>query len=145
LAGSGRLDELNGALPPVVFAELRSRFEQAPADFVVGWRNLGREMQHGFIQHSRRRLTSLTRLQQNSGEADIPAWQQIQLALDGEQNDLLRAALALELLELVEPAVTRATNLRECIVSNTSSEEADRYLGEATRCYSQPSAICFAR
>ena len=41
----------------------------------------------------------------------------------------------LELLELVEPAVARATHLRECIVSGSSSEEADRYLDEATRCY----------
>ena len=53
----------------------------------------------------------------------------------GQQNDLLRAAFALELLELVEPAVLRATHLRECVVANGSSEEADRYLDEATRCY----------
>jgi hypothetical protein len=55
--------------------------------------------------------------------------------LDGQQNDLLRAAFALELLELVEPAVLRATHLRECVVAASSSEEADRYLDEATRCY----------
>jgi hypothetical protein len=64
-----------------------------------------------------------------------PAWQEIQRALDGQQNDLLRAAFALELLELVEPAVLRATHLRECVVAAPSSEEADRYLDEATRCY----------
>jgi hypothetical protein len=51
------------------------------------------------------------------------------------QNDLLRAAFALELMELVEPAVMRATQLRECVVATPSSEEADRYLDEATRCY----------
>jgi hypothetical protein len=48
---------------------------------------------------------------------------------------LLRIAIALELLELVEPAVLRATHLRECVVAAPSSEEADRYLDEATRCY----------
>ncbi len=48
---------------------------------------------------------------------DTPAWQEIQRALDGQQNDLLRAAIALELLELVEPAVLRATHLRECVVA----------------------------
>jgi hypothetical protein len=48
---------------------------------------------------------------------------------------LLRAAFALELLELVEPAVARATELRECVVAAPSTEEADRYLDEATRCY----------
>ena len=65
----------------------------------------------------------------------MPAWQEIQRALDGQQNDLLRTAFALELLELVEPAVLRATHLRECVVTAPSSEEADRYLDEATRCY----------
>jgi len=29
----------------------------------------------------------------------------------------------------------RATHLRECVVAAASSEEADRYLDEATRCY----------
>jgi hypothetical protein len=135
LAASGRLDELHGVLPEVVYTELRERFQQAPENFVTGWRMLGREMQQGFVQHSRQRLTSLTRLQQAQGERDTPAWQQIQLALDGQQNDLLRAAFVVELLEMVEPAVARATQLCECIVSSSSSEEADRYLGEATRCY----------
>ena len=36
---------------------------------------------------------------------------------------------------MVEPAVFRATHLRECVVAAPSSEEADRYLDEATRCY----------
>jgi hypothetical protein len=135
LAAGGRIEQLHGVLPSVVYAELRERFEQAPADFVAGWRLLGREMQEGFVHHARRRLTSLTRLQQAAEDAGTPAWQQIQLALDSQQNDLLRAAFALELLELVEPAVARATHLRECIVSSSCSEEADRYLDEATRCY----------
>jgi hypothetical protein len=55
--------------------------------------------------------------------------------LDGQQKDLLRAAFALELIGLVEPAVLRAAQLRECVVAAPSSEEADRYLDEATRCY----------
>lgn len=87
------------------------------------------------MQHARERLTSLTPLQQLGSNATTPAWQEIERALDGQQNDLLRAAIALELLELVEPAVLRATHLRECVVSAASSEEADRYLDEATRCY----------
>jgi len=122
-------------LPAIVYAEMLERFEQAPADFVTGWCMLGRDMQEGFVYHARQRLTFLTRLQRASNVADTPAWQQIQLALDGQQNNLLRAAFALELLELVEPAVARATHLRECIVSTSCSEEADRYLDEATRCY----------
>ena len=96
---------------------------------------LGREMQQGFVQHARQRLTSLTRLQQASGEAETPAWQQIQLALDGQQTTCCALLLYWKLLGLVEPAVARATHLRECIVSSSSSEEADRYLDEATRCY----------
>jgi hypothetical protein len=96
---------------------------------------LAHEMRQGFIQHARQRLTSLTRLQQAGSDAATPAWQEIQRALDAQQNDLLRAAFALDLLELVEPAVLRATHLRECVVAAPSSEEADRYLDEATRCY----------
>jgi hypothetical protein len=135
LAACGRIQQLQGVLPALVYAELRERFDRAPAEFVAGWRMLGREMQQGFVHHARRRLTCLTRLQQAVGDGDTPAWQQIQLALDNQQNDLLRAAFALEMLELVEPAVARATHLRQCIVSTSCSEEADRYLDEATRCY----------
>lgn len=135
LAACGQIEQLHGVLPAVVYAELLERFERDPESFVKGWRSLGQEMQQGFVRHARQRLTSLTRLQHASDESDTPAWQQIQLALDGQQNDLLRAAFVLEMLELVESAVMRATQLRECIVSVSCSDEADRYLDEATRCY----------
>jgi hypothetical protein len=133
LARTNRIHQLRGVLPQVVYDELRTRYGQNPAAFVRGWRKLAQEMRHGFIQHARQRLTSLTRLQQ--ARTATPAWQEIQCALDVQQNDLLRAAFALELLELVEPAVARATELRECVVAAPSTEEADRYLDEATRCY----------
>jgi hypothetical protein len=135
LARTGRFAQLRDVLPDVVYDELWARYLQDPAAFVAGWRKLAQEMRQGFIHHARQRLTSLTRLQQAGNGSDTPAWQEIQRALDGQQNDLLRAAFALELLELVEPAVLRATHLRECVVAAPSSEEADRYLDEATRCY----------
>jgi hypothetical protein len=135
LAATGRFVQLREVLPRIVFDELWARYEQDPAAFVTGWHLLAQEMRQGFVQHARQRLTSLTRLQQVGGDAGTPAWQEIQRALDSQQNDLLRAAIALELLELVEPAVLRATHLRECVVAAASSEEADRYLDEATRCY----------
>ncbi len=133
LARTGRFGQLREALPTIVYDELWSRYRQAPAAFIAGWRMLAAEMHQGFIHHARQRLTSLTRLQPASGSA--PQWQEIQRALDAQQNDLLRAAFAVELLELIEPAVQRATHLRECVVAAPSSEEADRYLDEATRCY----------
>ncbi|MGA3346336.1 MAG: hypothetical protein ABSC76_15850 [Terracidiphilus sp.] len=135
LARTGRFAQLREVLPGIVFDELWTRYEQAPATFVAGWRMLAQEMQQGFIQHARQRLTSLTKLRYAGYEGPTPAWQEIQRALDGRQNDLLRTAFALELLELVEPAVVRATHLRERVVAAPSSEEADRYLDEATRCY----------
>jgi hypothetical protein len=135
LAATGRFAQLREVLPRIVFEELWARYELDPAAFVTGWHLLAQEMRQGFVQHARQRLTSLTRLQQVGGDAGTPAWQEIQRALDRQQNDLLRAAIALELLELVEPAVLRATHLRECVVAAASSEEADRYLDEATRCY----------
>jgi len=134
LARTGRFEQLREILPGIVYDELWGRYQQDSAAFVAGWRMLAHEMQQGFIQHARQRLTSLTRLQL-VGNGDPSAWQAIQLALDGQQNDLLRTAFALELLELVEPAVLRATHLRECEVAAPSSEDADRYLDEATRCY----------
>lgn len=135
LAATGRFAALRAVLPEIVYEELWARYQQDPAAFVAGWHMLAQEMRQGFVQHARQRLTSLTRLQQAGSGAGTPAWQEIQQALDGQQNDLLRAAIALELLELVEPAVLRATQLRECVVAAASSEEADRYLDEATRCY----------
>ena len=135
LARTGRFAHLRDVLPGIVYDELLERYEQAPEVFVAGWKKLAQEMRQGFIQHARQRLTSLTRLQQEGSGAGTPAWQEIQRALDGQQNDLLRAAIAVELLELVEPAVLRATQLRECVVAAASSEDADRYLDEATRCY----------
>ena len=135
LAATGRFAQLRDVLPGIVYEELWARYQQDSAAFVASWHMLAQEMRLGFVQHARQRLTSLTRLQQLGGSTNTPAWQEIQRALDGQQNDLLRTAIALELLELVEPAVLRATHLRECVVVTASSEEADRYLDEATRCY----------
>jgi hypothetical protein len=135
LAGTGRFELLRAVLPAVVYCELRERYESNPAGFVAGWRQLARDMRQGFIQHARERLTSLTRLQRPVKGQEVPQWQAIQRALDSQENDLLRTAFALELLAMVEPAVQRATHLRECVVAAASSEEADRYLDEATRCY----------
>lgn len=135
LATTGRFEQLRDVLPTVVYDELWTRYQIAPEAFVTQWRMLGQEMRHGFIQHARQRLTSLTRFQHVSDRASTPAWQEIQRALDAQQNDLLRTAFALELLELVEPAVARAAHLRECLVASSSSEDADLYLDEATRCY----------
>ncbi len=134
LARTGRMNLLRNVLPNVVYAELRERYKADPAGFVAGWRELAGEMQRGFIQHARERLTSLTRLQRPA-ERQAPAWREIQRALDSQENHLLRIAFVLELLAMVEPAVARATQLRECVVATACSEEADRYLDEATRCY----------
>ena len=135
LARTGRIRELHGVLPDVVYDELLERYRLDPGGFVANWRSLAQVMLRGFVGHARDRLTSLTHLQHSPGAADAPAWQAIQRALDGQKNDLLRAAFALELFNLIEPAVARARGLRECVVACASSEEADRYLDEATRCY----------
>ena len=135
LARTGRFQLLRDVLPGVVYEELWARYRRNPDGFVREWRKLAQEMRQGFLEHARQRITSLTRLQQAASAGSVPAWQEIQRALDSQQNDLLRAAFALELLGMVQPAVGRATDLRECVVATGSSEEADRYLDEATRCY----------
>lgn len=133
LARTSRFEELRSVLPPVVYSELHTRYVADPSAFIAGWRRLALEMRRGFIQHARQRLTCLTRIQHPN--TSTPIWQKIQCALDAQQNDLLRAAFAFELLELIEPAVARATQLRECVVTAPCSDEADRYLDEATRCF----------
>jgi hypothetical protein len=135
LARIGRFEQLREVLPGIVYDELWARYQQDEEAFAGGWRRLAQDMRQGFIQHTRQRLTTLTRLQPVGNGGASAAWQEIQRALDIQQNDLLRMAFALELLELVEPAVLRATHLRECVVAEPSSEEADRYQDEATRCY----------
>ncbi|HSZ16115.1 MAG TPA: DUF4145 domain-containing protein [Terracidiphilus sp.] len=135
LARTHRFTQLRTILPAIVYEELRTSYRRDPAAFVADWRHLAQQMRQGFILHARARLTSLTRLQPACRAKAEPAWQSIQRALDAQQNDLLRAAFVFELLDLVEPAVQRATALRECVVAAASSEEADRYLDEATRCF----------
>jgi len=135
LAKNGRFNELRGVLPEIVYEELGEQYRRDQEAFVADWRTMAQQMRQGFVHNARQRLTSLTRLRRAGAPEATEAWQQIQRALDGQQNDLLRAAFALELLEMVEPAVARAAHLRECVVATNSSEEADRYLDEATRCY----------
>ncbi len=135
LARTGRFNQLRQVLPPILFDELKDRYTADPVKFVAGWRQVAQEMREGFIQHARERLTSLTRVQRSDQHRPTPAWQEIQRALDCQENDLLRTAFALEALAMIEPAVARATELRECEVSGACSEQADRYLDEATRCY----------
>ena len=109
LARSGRFAQLRGVLPAVLYEELRERYSADPEAFVAGWRQLAQDMRQGFIQHARERLTSLTRLQPAVQVRQTPEWQKIQRALDGQENELLRTAFALELLEMIEPAAKRAT------------------------------------
>ncbi len=135
LARTGRFTRLRNILPPVLYEELHQRYRADAAAFIAGWRQLALDMRQGYIQHARQRLTSLTRLQPLAASPRTPAWQQIQRALDTQEHDLLRTAFALELLDLIEPAVARATELRECVVASPCSDEADRYLDEATRCF----------
>jgi hypothetical protein len=135
LARTGHFEQLRKVLPEIVYDELWARYQQKEKTFAGGWRRLAQDLRQGFIQHARQRLTTLTRLQPVGNSGATPAWQEIQRVLDSQQNDLLHTAFAQELLELVEPAVLRATHLRESTVAEPSSEEADRYLDEATRCY----------
>jgi hypothetical protein len=135
LARIGHFEQLRKVLPGIVYEELWARYQQDEKAFAGGWRRLAQDMRQWFIQHARQRLTTLARLQPVGNSGATAAWQEIQRVLDGQQNDLLHTAFALELLELVEPAVLRATHLRECVMAEPSSEEADRYLDEATRCY----------
>ena len=135
-----RFDQLSGILPEVVYEELHARYCENPAGFHRrtgdGWVRTCAMASSSYMLATAPDL-ALPGLQPTNGGSHTPAWQcRIQRALDAQQNDLLRAAFIFELLDLVEPAVKRATTeLRECVVAAPSSDEADRYLDEATRCY----------
>ena len=135
LARTGRFAELGRVLPEAAYSEMAAHFHRDPAGFISGWDSLAHEMHQGFIQHARQRLTHLTRLLPAGENEQAPTWQEIQRALDMHEHNLLRAAIAFEMIALIEPATARATHLRECVVASAASEEADRYLDEATRCY----------
>lgn len=134
LARRGCFSQLRDVLPAIVYNELWARYQEDGVGFVASWELLAKEMRQGFVEHARQRLSCLTQLQQAKDDS-VPAWQEIQRALDAQRNDLLRTAFAVELLEMVEPAVDRATHLKVCVVSGRSSEQVDKYLDEATRCY----------
>src|ERR1700693_973748 len=87
LAETGRFAQLHDVLPGIVYEELWARYQQDPAAFGVGGRVLAREMRQGLVRDGRQRLTSLTRWQPACSEEKTPAWQKIQRALDGQQND----------------------------------------------------------
>lgn len=135
LARQGRFADLESVLPAAAYSEMQAHFRRDAKGFIAGWQSLAGEMHTGFIEHARQRLTHLTRLLPADETSHTPTWQEIQRALDAHENNLLRAAFAFELISLIEPAVSRATYLRECVVSSSGSDEADRYLDEATRCY----------
>ena len=83
LARTDRFSQLRQVRPAIVYDELWERYRQDPAAFIAGWRRLALDMQQGFIQHARQRLTSLTRLQQGrqlgfgarlAGDPARPGW-----------------------------------------------------------------------
>src|ERR1035437_8981366 len=76
LARTGRFEQLREVLPGIVYDELWARYQQDPVAFVSGWRRLAQDMRQGFIQHSRQRLTTLTRLQSPGNGGATPAWQE---------------------------------------------------------------------
>ena len=79
LARTGRFANLKEVLPAVVYDELWQSYQSDSIRFIEEWEHLAHEMQKGFIQHARQRLTSLTRLQQ-AGNGLTPAWKSIQRA-----------------------------------------------------------------
>jgi len=103
LAVTGRFVQLRDVLPGIVYDELWCRYQDDPVAFVAGWRMLAQEMRQGFVQ-ARATAADFTdaiaaggQRRRDSGVAGDSTG-----ARTAKQNDLLRAAIALELLELVE-------------------------------------------
>src|SRR5215472_6480275 len=94
LARTGRFEKLRPVLPALVYEELGERYAANPEAFIAGWRELARDMREGFIQHARQRLTLLTHMLRRGNSGESPAWQEIQRALDSQENELLRTAFA---------------------------------------------------
>jgi len=123
---------MRDVLPGIVYDELYARYQQNPVALWLAGECWPRDAA-GF--HSTCAAKAHLAYPATASDSAVhPAWQEIQRALDGQQNDLLRRFRDRAAADGRAGCVTRH-HLRECVVAAASSEEADRYLDEATRCY----------
>lgn len=138
LAQAGKWDflaALFGAVSPEAGKHaiaLKKDYEADPARFCSAFNDLATECKENFLQNSHELLARLSRV--NSalrGEPNLA--EDVQRLLDSET--MLEFAIGQKLITLLDPAVRRARMLREVVVNEASSQDADQYLLEACECF----------
>jgi hypothetical protein len=111
----------------------RAQYQQDQDGFKAKWQRVIDDLYAALPRNSLHRLGSLSRFNVE-GESDLSPAEQLQRIADRE-NALLKTAFAFKLVDLIEPAAVRASKLAELVVNEPASEEADRYLEEASQCF----------
>jgi hypothetical protein len=133
IARNGNWLALEKILGAETAASLRSSYESDPDGFCTRTAELARECKQGFVSNSAKRLAYLSRTNFTPG-VKLTLAEEFQRALDSS-GVMLEVAFAQWLIGLIEPAAQRAAKLKELVVNETSSEQADKYLAEACECY----------
>ena len=133
IARNGNWLALNKILGSEAASSLRRSYESDPDGFCTITADLARECKQGFVSNSAKRLAYLSRMNFPPG-VKLTLAEEFQRALDSS-GFMLEVAFAQWLIGLIEPAAQRAAKLKELVVNETSSEQADKYLAEACECY----------
>jgi len=126
----GDLEKLFG---PDGSRQIRDSFNKDPVGIVLRLREAADACKTRFVEDASRQLTRLS--QSNFSQLkphDFAEW--LQTAFD-PKRDLLYVAFAYKLMGLVRPATERARELRDLVLKEATSEDADKYLSEACDCY----------
>lgn len=130
----GKWEELEKVFGPAATIALKQSYEKDPIGFIQTNLRNAEECRAHFIYDAAERLTRLSRINFAGLDPIKDNRMYVQIVLDSGKG-LLPVAFAYKLINLIEPAASRAKELREIIVVEASSEEADEYLSEACECY----------
>lgn len=134
MAKRGEWTELEKMFGPKSTKAIRQSYEKDPIHFIQANLNNAEECRAHYVSDATKRLTRLGRTNFAGLDPVKDNREYVQIVLDSREG-LLTVAFAFKLINLIELAAIRARGLREIIVAEASSEEADSYLSEACECY----------
>lgn len=133
IATTGNWHELAVVIGEEKANAMRSHYETNPALFRSKYEKYAHECRRNMIINSSKRLARLSRINLPAS-TKLTLTERIQNALDSS-GQMLEFAFAYKFIELLDSAVARAVKLRELVVNEASSDEADKYLAEACECF----------
>jgi hypothetical protein len=130
---TGQWDQLRPVFGDEAVQRLRLQWDSNPEGCRAAWTKMQKDLRAALLPNSMKRLRSLFTISLKHPRA-LTGVEVFQRALDTE-NKLLTVAFAYKFVDLIEPAARRAAQMKELIVREPSSEEADNYLEEACQAY----------